>query len=108
MKSFAPLAKTLLRITVAILIASLYFDRLTNLDLTSVNWYISLVMVIFTALLLIGGFLKNASFTVISGLVICILSIIMMFIHGIDIDAIVTHIAPAAIGFYFLANGNRK
>jgi hypothetical protein len=107
LKSFVPLAKTLLRITAAILIGALYFDRLTNPDLTSVYWFISVVIVIFSGLLLIGGFLKSASLTVVSGLIICILSIIMMFMHGIDIDALVTHIAPAAIGFYFLARGNR-
>lgn len=107
LKSFAPLAKTLLRITAAILIHSLYFDRLTNPDLTSVYWFISVVIVIFALLLLIGGFIKNASLTVVSGLIICILSIIMMFIHGIDMSSVVAHIAPATIGFFFLARGNK-
>jgi hypothetical protein len=107
LKSFVPLAKTLLRITAAILIGSLYFERMTSPDLTSVYWFISVVIVLFSGLLLIGGFMKKASLTVVSGLIICILSIIMMFIHGIDVDALVTHIAPASIGFYFMARGNR-
>lgn len=107
LKSLAPLAKTLLRITVAILVVSFYFDRLTNPDLTSVYWFISVVIVIFAVLLLVGGFVKKASLTVVSGLIICILSIIMMFIHGIDMNSVVTHIAPATLGFFFLARGNK-
>lgn len=107
LKSFVPLAKMLLRITAAILIGTLYFDWLTNPDLTSVYWFISVVIVIFAFLLLISGFIKNASLTAVSGLIIFILSIIMMFIHGIDMNSVVAHIAPATIGFFFLAHGNR-
>lgn len=101
------MAKWLLRIALAVLVYERYFDLLLNFDFSSVPWLISLLMVLFTVLLLAGGFAKKASLTVISGLLVALLSVIMIFFDGVDLGSIATHIAPAAIGFYFMARGNR-
>ncbi|MEX0986816.1 MAG: hypothetical protein WD052_05005 [Bacteroidales bacterium] len=106
-KSFVSLAKWLLRIALAIIVFSLYFDRISDLDFSSLIWYISVFMVLFTILLIVGVFVKKESLTVISGLVVAVLSVIMIFMGNVDLDAIVTHCAPLAIGFYFMARGNR-
>ena len=107
MKSLVPFAKWLLRITLAVVVYGLYFERLLDFDVSSVPWLISLLMVLFTVLLLVGGFTKRSSLTVISGLVVALLSVVMIFFDGIDLASFSSHIAPAAIGFYFLARGNK-
>ncbi len=107
LKSLLPLAKWMLRITAALLIYSLYFKILPEVDLTSVNWFISVLQVVFGILLLAGGFGKKSKLTVVAGLLIFILSVIMMFLGGVDLNSVIRHIAPASIGFYFMACGNK-
>lgn len=107
-KSFVPVAQWLMRITVALILFNLYFHRIDDLNFTSVEWLVSVLLVIFSALLVIGGFLKKHSTTVVSGLVISILSLIMILIAGVDFDAVTTHIAQFSIGLYFMARGNRN
>jgi len=107
MKSFVPVAQWLMRIAVALILFNLYFHRIDDLNFTSVEWLVSVLLVIFSALLIIGGFLKKNSTTVVSGLVISILSLIMILIGGLHIDSISTHIAQLSIGLYFMARGNR-
>ena len=107
LKSLIPFAKWLLRLTVALLVYAVYFEVLTDPDLAAVTWYISVFISIFAVLLVAGGFVKKPSLTVVSGLIIFILSIIMIFINDADLNSIVKNVAPAVIGFYFLAGGNK-
>jgi len=107
MKSFVTIASWLLRISVVVIIFNLYFNRLGDFDFTSVEWLVSALLVIFSALLVVGAFLKKQTLTVISGMLIAILSAIMIILAGFGIDAFSTHLAQLSIGLYFLGRGNR-
>ncbi len=106
MKSLVPLGKWLLRITVALIIYTSFLDAALTFSFSGMVYFIALAMVIFAILLLVGGFLKKNSVTVISGLVILILSVILMFIDGISIGTVIGNFATASIGLYFMARGN--
>lgn len=106
-KSLIPIAKWLLRLTVGLAVYSLHFDRMLDFNLTSVNWFISAIITVFTVLLLVGGLVKKSKLTVVSGLIIFVLSVIMMFLGGPNLSSVILHSTPAAIGFYFLARGNK-
>ena len=107
LKSLIPFAKWLLRIAAALVIYSLYFDTAIQFSFNSAEYFIALVAVIFAVLLLVGGFIKKPSMTVTSGLIIFLVSLIMLFLDGADLDSIITHSPTLAVGFYFMARGNR-
>ncbi|MBN2522978.1 MAG: hypothetical protein JXB24_06865 [Bacteroidales bacterium] len=106
MKSLVPMAKWLLRIAVALIVYGAFLNTALSFSFSGAGYYFALAMVIFTILLLVGGFLKKSSMTVISGLVILVLSVILMFTGGISLGSIIANFATAAIGFYFMARGN--
>jgi ATP/ADP translocase len=77
---------------------------------------IAAIVVILAVLLLAGGLLNKSSLTVISGLLIFVLFVFLMFSHsssffdGSESDSlknILEKIIPASIGFYFMARGNK-
>jgi len=105
-KSLVPTAKWLLKIAVVVIIYHKYFDFAAKFDFDSLEYFIALVMVIAAVALIVGGFTKKNQTTVLSGLVICILSVIMMFVDGFDLNSIMEQFAPAALGFYYMARGN--
>lgn len=106
-KSLIPVAKWLLRFSAAFLIYTIYINRLLDFELTNVTWFIAALMVVFGVLLVAGGFSKKAALTVVSGMILCILSVIMIFMENVDLGAIARHLPVAAVGFYFLARGNK-
>ena len=107
MKSLFPVAKWLLRIAIALVVYSKFLYTALSFSFKGSAYYVSLLMVIFTILLVVGGFLKKSSMTVISGLAILVISIILMFSGGITIDSVAANFLTAAIGFYFMASGNK-
>jgi len=107
LKSLVPFAKWLLRITLGLAVYSIHFSRVLNFDLSSVNWFISTLITLFAVLLLVGGFLKKSKLTVVSGLILFVLSVIMFFLAEPSLSSGILHSTPAAIGFYFMARGNK-
>jgi len=105
-KSLVPLAKWLLRIAAAVIGYVVFLDLALTFSFNDTNYFLALAMVICIVLLLVGGFLKTSSLTVISGLLILLLSVILMFVQGISIDTVMGNFTTAAIGFYFMARGN--
>lgn len=104
--SFIPMADWLLRTALAIIIYQFYFSTFLTFSFEGMNFFMALAFIGFTFLLLIGGFARSDSMTVISGLAIFILSIVMMFIDNFTVSKLLTHFTPAVIGFNFLARGN--
>jgi len=105
-KSLVPVGKWLLRVAVAIVLYSYYFKMFEKFKFDSLEYIIAFVLVVCAVTIIVGGFLKNNTLTVVSGLVICALSVIMIFADGLEFDIILKHFVPAAIGFYFMARGN--
>lgn len=106
-KALAPLAKWLLRISVAILVFDYYFEQFTQFSFDSFEYFIAFAMILSAAALIIGGFMKKHTMTVVSGLIICGLSVIMLLVDGFSFDLLLKHIVPASLGFYFFAMGNK-
>jgi len=106
-KSLVPTAKWFLRVSALIIIYNMHFELAATFDFNSLHYFISLILVITSVTLIIGGFSKNQLTTVLSGLAICIFSVIMMFIDDFNLYTLLEHFVPASLGFYFLARGNQ-
>ena len=107
-KSLVPLAKWLLRIAaLGIVYKAGHFDTVLTLSFKGFSFFVSMALTILVVLLIIGGFLKKSSMTVISGLLILIVSLLVLFIQtGFSIPGLLSVLPLAAIGFYFMARGN--
>ena len=107
LKSLVPLAKWLLRIAVLAIVYQKYFDTAISFKFNNLSYFVSLLMVVFAALLFVGGFLKKPALTVVSGLIIFIVSLVVLFgLTGFNLNSILKIFPLAALGFYFLARGN--
>ncbi len=106
-KSLVPLAKWFLRIAVAAIIYSEYLNRATSFSFSGLGYFMALIFVILGVLLIVGGLMKTAKLTVVSGLLIWVACIIQLL--GVDSFTLINamSILPlASIGFYFMARGN--
>lgn len=101
-------ANWLMRISLLILITVSFWKGATEFDFSSKIFYISLAFVVFGILLFVGGFVAKPTLTVISGLVLCLLSIYKIFLQfSGDFSSIVANfIMIAAVGLYFACAGN--
>jgi len=106
-KGFMPIARWLLRLSLGIVVYKYFFDTFLTFSFNNLNYFMALLFMIFTVLLIIGGLLKKNATTVISGMVIFILSIAMIFMGQVNLEKVLTYFLPAAIGFYFMAAGNK-
>jgi hypothetical protein len=108
-KSLIPLGKWLLRLTVAVFVYTTYFDTFIGFSFKGFNYFIATAFVLLAVLLIIGGLLKRNTLTVLTAFAICVLSVVMMFlIEGkFELSHLYAFFTPAAIGFYFMARGNK-
>lgn len=103
------IALWLLRITLVLFLFLGNIRSLSPIDFESLRFYIPLAFIIFSVLLLVGGFLSKPGLTVISGLVIFLLSIyqlVISFDGRIGTDIVIC-LFPLSIGFFFLCQGNK-
>jgi len=109
-KNLEPLAKWILRISLVAYIFFTYFNSVKTLNFHSVNYIINLLYVIFAVLLLFGGLGKNATLTIISGIVVSIISaykIYQAFSMGDLLNStIYLYLIIFAIGLLFVSKGN--
>jgi len=106
-KSLVPIAKWFLRIAVLVIAYQRYLDTTLSFSFSGMYYFIAALFVIFSILLFIGGFMLNASQTVVSGMAICIISLVLVFNGGFTLNKLLAQFVPAALGFYFMARGNR-
>jgi quinol-cytochrome oxidoreductase complex cytochrome b subunit len=106
-KGFMPIARWLLRLSLGIIVYKYFFDTFLTFSFNNLNYFMALLFIIFTVLLIVGGLLKKNATTVISGMVIFILSIALIFMGQVNLDKVLTYFLPATIGFYFMAAGNK-
>jgi len=103
------IALWLLRLTLVLYLFLGNINGLSKINFESIHFYITLGFVIFSVLLLVGGFLSKPGLTVISGLVIFLLSayqLVTSFNGRIDL-ALISCLFPLSIGFFFLCQGNK-
>lgn len=108
-KATTKLANWLLRIVLIINIYNLHFNHFLNFQFTELSFYVSAFLVIFAALLFVGGFFTKPDLTVVSGLIIFLVSLLWIIIHyhGALNNLMMLHLMMTTIGFYFLSAGNK-
>ncbi len=109
-KTYVPIARWLLRISLTAMLFFYYFTEFKNFNLHAVNFYLAAVYIVFASLLFIGGFLSRSSLTVISSLIIFILSVYSLIVYfpGFLNNAILAYLLPASLSLYFLSTGNES
>jgi hypothetical protein len=113
-KNFEPVAKWILRIAVVAYIIFKFKGRLSHFEIKNIDHILAAVYMLFAALLLFGGFSKNAGLSVISGIVIAIVSAVQIFFHlrgGFSLYALTNtvvylYLMLFAAGLFFAAKGN--
>jgi len=109
-KNIEPLSKWLLRISLVAYIFFTYFDNVKMFDFHNVNYIINLLYLFFAVLLLLGGFGKNATLTIISGIVLSIISMYKIYntfsINDLLNPTIYLYLILFAIGLFFVSRGN--
>jgi hypothetical protein len=109
-KSGAIIAAWLLRITILWFVYEQYFIGFPGFDLKSFPFYIHTAYILFTVLLLAGGFMQKPALTVLSGLAIFVLPIVQL-IHAFPKDllpVLLLYLLPLSVGFYFFTHGNSE
>lgn len=109
LKSGQIVAFWLLRITIVLYLFFDNFNSLRQIHFDDFHFYISLALVVFSFLLLVGGFISKPGVTVFSGLFIFLLSSYQLFIsfNGKFDSGLILYLFPLSIGFFFLCQGNR-
>ncbi len=110
-RSASGLAKWLLRIALFAHIFVLYFSTVKGFNFSHLGFYVGFIYLLFAALLVIGGFLRKHTLTVLSGLIILILSVVEMFRvfdGNIISPKFIMYLLIGALGLFFLSKGNKS
>lgn len=108
-KSFEPISKWLLRFAMLAYILCLYFNQIHSFDFKNIYYLINIFYIIFCALLFIGGFQKNATLTIVSGLFIFLISTYKAYTSytGNFMDtSLYIFVLLAGVGLFFSSKGN--
>ncbi len=107
-KVAVPLAKWLLRLALAAFLILNYINVFLEFQVGLTVFWVATLFMFFSVLLILGGMMKQASLTLISGFLIFALSIVVIImIWSGSIFSIYDFFMPAAIGFYFFTRGNQ-
>ncbi len=109
-RSLFPLVTWLLRITVGLFVYVTYFNIFKAFNFDTLNFWIATLLVIFSALLIIGGFVREHKITVISGLIIGIVTVYLMIVNFSSFlnPGFSIYLMLATIAFFFVSRGNKK
>jgi hypothetical protein len=104
------IARWILRIVLGIILFYKHLYTVSMFNLTDYHFYISMFTLIASSMLIIGGFLKSSSVTVISSLVILGILILEFFLIGAFIPTNTSYlkVMQFAVAFYFVSFGNTK
>lgn len=98
----------LVRLTFSLLLFLTYYQVFLNFNLNFQSFWFAAVFVVFSVLLFAGGFMNSSSLTVFSGLIIFLAAVVKIILEYNGIHGITQLLLIAALGFYFLSNGNKK
>jgi hypothetical protein len=110
-RSASGLAVWILRAATFLLILSIYWTTVEQLNFKSFYFYIATIYTVFGALLFIGGLFSKHTITVLSGLILFIISIyeIFHFYQGSLLNSgLASYLLLSAIGLFFLSRGNKN
>ena len=107
-KSALPFATWVLRITFAAYIFISNIKGVNPINLESINFYLSLAMLILSVLLIVGGFMSKQTITVLSAIIIGLILIYRLVIPLPDLMAVSTfkQVLLIALSFFFISRGN--
>ncbi len=107
-KSALPFATWFLRITFAVYIFSSNVKGVNPINPESLNFYLSLAMLVLSVLLIVGGFLSKHTVTLLSALLIGLILLYRLAIPFPDLIAASTfkQLLLISLSFFFIARGN--
>ncbi|MDA3952468.1 MAG: hypothetical protein PF485_02405 [Bacteroidales bacterium] len=109
-KALLPVSIWLMRIGLLLYAYDEYFNTMTKFHLDDLHFYIAVLFLISAAIIFVTGFIYKATYTVLSGLVITLISafnIIDNLEGGLDTTLII-NIIIASLAIYFLSNPTSK
>jgi len=109
-KSIGPLAAWMLRLGMLLMIVAIVNPIIQQFDVGRIQHIVSAVLALFGILLFIGGFLKNSTLTMVSGIVIMILCGGLAYManeFNILNQNFTTYMLLGMMGFHFFVNGNK-
>ena len=108
-KGLLQFATWLMRLSIAFFVFIAFLHTLKTFDFKSIQFYVAVAFILFSALLFIGGFLSKPGITVFSGLMLFFASVyqmVILFSSGITVElAIYSVIATSSL--YFVTAGNK-
>lgn len=108
-KAGQPLSSWLLRVSLIASIVVTSYQHVLPINLKSFIFYKSVIFLLMTILLLIGGLLSKSTLTILSGLIVFGFSSYLIFANfeGLHHSGLYLYFIWASIGFYFFCNGNK-
>lgn len=110
LKGLQTIASWLMRFAVVFFVILTYWKTFTFFNLKSVMFYVSALYITFSILLFLGGFLRKASLTVVSALVLTLVTGYHAFLNlesKLD-NNFAVYVMLGSIFVYFLATGNKR
>lgn len=107
-KSALPFATWMLRITFAAYIFISNVKGVNPINPESLNFYLSLAMLVLSVLFIVGGFLSKQTITVLSALLIGLILVYKFAVPLPDLIATSTfkELLLISLSFFFIARGN--
>lgn len=108
-----PISTWLLRISLFLFLLLRYGAQVKTVDFGSWRSILLFAYIVSAILLIIGGFVKKHTLTIIAGLLVALLSLYFMYWHfpkQISMDSLAAfsvYLFPLGIGLYFAAEGNK-
>jgi len=109
LKTATILALWLMRLSLITLIFLTFGSETLAFEYKSKEFYVATSFVVFSFLLLVGGFMPKSTLTVVSGFflaAICLYSILIQISNGINVS-IATFLIIFSVSFFFVCNGNK-
>ncbi|MGE0078660.1 MAG: hypothetical protein AB7S48_12440 [Bacteroidales bacterium] len=107
-KSALPLATWLLRITFAAFIFISNIKGVNPINLESLNFYLSVLMLVMSILLIVGGVLSKQTLTIIAAIIIGLILIYRLVVPLPNLISASTfkQVLLIALSFFFVSRGN--
>lgn len=107
-KSALPFATWMLRIAFAAYIFISNLKGVNPINFESINFYLSLSMLILSVLLVVGGFMSKQTLTVLSAILIGLILTYRLVVPLPDLFAVSTfkQVLLIALSFFFVSRGN--
>ncbi|HYX07307.1 MAG TPA: hypothetical protein VE912_11295 [Bacteroidales bacterium] len=103
------LAQWIMRIALVLYILMHYWPAFRTLNFADSEVILSALLIIFSLLLLVGGFITKQSLTVLSALFIFLISVYLVIVRvsaGFN-GALISSLMITSMAFYFFTSGNK-